>query len=78
MLNAMEQGVREELATLRKSLAHYEHTLALMLETNTGEYEDALLPQEIQQFRDYISTLREGIHRLEAIKRHPDAPAMAG
>ena len=72
MLNAMEQGVREELASLRKSLAHYEHTLALMLETNTGEYEDPLLPGEVQQFRDYINTLREGIQQLESIQRVQD------
>ena len=69
MLNAMEQGVREELASLKKSLGYYESTLTLMLETNTGEHEDPLLPQEIQQFRDYISTLREGIQRLESIQR---------
>ena len=69
MLNAMEQGVREELASLKKSLGYYESTLTLMLETNTGEHEDPLLPQKIQQFKYYISTLREGIQRLESIQR---------
>ena len=68
-LQAEIQGVREELHSLRKSLGHYEHTLALMLETNMGEHEDALLPQEVQQFRDYINALREGIQRLESIQR---------
>ena len=69
MLNAMEQGVREELASLKKSLGYYESTLTLMIETNTGEHEDPLLPQEIQQFKYYIRTLREGIQRLESIQR---------
>ena len=69
MLNAMERSVRDELACARKSLAHHEHTLAIMLETNTGEHEDPLLPQEVRQFRDYIAVLREGIQRLESIPR---------
>ena len=69
MLDAMEQGVRGEVVSLRKFLAHYEHTLALMLETNAGEHEDPLLPGEVQQFRDYINALREGIQRLESIQR---------
>ena len=69
MLDAMAQGVREELISLRKSLAHYEHTLALMLETSTGEHDDPLLPREVQQFRDFINALREGIQQLESIQR---------
>ena len=72
MLNAMEQGLREELASLRKSLARYEHTLALMLETNAGEHEDSLLPREVQHFRDFINTLQEGIQRLENTQREGD------
>ena len=66
-----EQLIREEIESFRKHIEYAEGSLLITIQVNQEDSESmdpAIIPK-VQQFREYLEKLREGLRQLQAIVR---------